>query len=164
MVVSGCCATPSGLDLVWKAHELHVLMLLLFSHSPRYGFPQERRKRQQLSVRGQSRVGAEPETALRPRLCPTPGPSPASLEAWITLNTNLCKEVTPAISAVGRMGTHPGPASQVFPLDFCFALSRQSCVKDKAGTVVELLDPLVTGCCQKGLAQGCSHCPGLWGE
>lgn len=46
MVVSGCCATPSGLDLIWTAHELHVLMLLLSSLSPTGDFPQGRRKRQ----------------------------------------------------------------------------------------------------------------------
>lgn len=57
---------------------------------------------------------------------------------------------------------HLGTVPQVFPLDFCFELSRQSCVRDRAGTLVELLHPLLTGCCHS--AQGCSPCPGTAGE
>lgn len=82
------------------------------------------------------------------------------------MNTNLWEEVTPAVTAGGKGGSvHPGTVSQVFPLDFCFVLSRQSCGKDRTGTVVELLDPLGTGCCQKGLALGLLPLPwDHWGK
>lgn len=54
---------------------------------------------------------------------------------------------------VGRTEHPPGDSVTGVPFGLLLrALQAKLCVKDRAGTVVELLDPLVTDCCQKGLA------------
>lgn len=101
--------------------------------------------------------------AVRPWLCPTPGPSPGQPGGLDCFERKPLGGGDPSSHCRWEGRTvHLGTVSEVIPLDFCFAPSRQSRVKDSAGTVVELLDPLVTGL-RKASAQGCSPCPGIAG-